>query len=199
MPNRPESRLRDGDDNVDRPFDVGPANGDSAADPVAAAVAEARERGYREGRQNAEKELGRELERARREIAASLQRLAQLEESLGRRHEALLLGVTIEAASRLLRQRVESGDPVAARALAEALEAIPRQGAIKARLHPDDEPFVRELVRSEIEAGRIELVADESVSRGGTLVESDAGTIDATLETAEAAVRSALVGDGSQS
>jgi flagellar assembly protein FliH len=54
---------------------------------------------------------------------------------------------------------------------------------ITLRVHPDDQPLVA-LGAAEVLAARgARLLADASISRGGCLVDSDIGVIDATLET----------------
>jgi flagellar assembly protein FliH len=167
---------------------------EDTVDPVQAAEAEARERGYREGRERAKEELAREVESARSELSAALQRLARLEAELTAKHEAALLESLVEAVSRVVRRQLEAGDPVAARALEEALASLPDATTYRARLHPDDLPSVTESLGSEVEAGRLELVADATIRRGGAIVECEAGRADATLETAEAAVAAAIRG-----
>ena len=170
------------------------ASDEHAPDPLLEAVEGGRVEGYRQGRERASEEMARELEGVRRELASSLERLANLESILSQRFEARLLEIAIEAASSIARQRVEAGDPIAARALEEALATLPDSTSVRARLHPEDLGVVEQSLRAELQAGRLELVADETLPRGGTIVECDAGRVDATIDTAEQAVRAAVVG-----
>ena len=105
-----------------------------------------------------------------------------------------MLDLALAAASRIVRERIEAGDPVAARALREALDALPRATPVKVRLHADDAAAIESALAAEIAAGRITIEPDRGVERGGCLVESSTGIIDATLEVAEAAVRAAAEG-----
>jgi flagellar assembly protein FliH len=50
------------------------------------------------------------------------------------------------------------------------------------RVHPDDLPLVAEGAGEALQARGARLQADPHVQRGGCSVESDAGTIDATIE-----------------
>lgn len=165
-------------------------------DDIATDRERARQEGYREGRLEAERELEHELERVRTRVVETLKHLADLECELTRRHENLLLEIAIDAASRIVRERLEAGDPMAARALAEALMTLPAAATVRARLNPADLERVADRVRGEVDAGRIELVADADISPGGVLVMSAVGNVDARLETAMAAVREAALGDG---
>ena len=51
------------------------------------------------------------------------------------------------------------------------------------RVHPDDLPLVAEGAGEALQARGARLQADPSIQRGGCSVESDAGTIDATIES----------------
>ena len=53
---------------------------------------------------------------------------------------------------------------------------------ITLRVHPDDHPFVAQGAADVLAARGARLLADPSMSRGGCLVESDIGVIDASLE-----------------
>jgi flagellar assembly protein FliH len=50
------------------------------------------------------------------------------------------------------------------------------------RVHPDDLPLVAEGAGEALQARGAQLQADPNIQRGGCSVESDAGTIDATIE-----------------
>ena len=54
---------------------------------------------------------------------------------------------------------------------------------ITLRVHPDDHVFVAQGAADVLAARGVRLLADAAMSRGGCLVESDIGVIDATLET----------------
>jgi len=193
---RRSHRVLEDPPHVTPPFGAERVDGpdEPTRDPLQEAVEEGRVEGYREGWERASEEAARELEQLRSEFAGSLERLANLESDLSRRFEARLLDIAIEAASSIARQRVEAGDPIAARALEEALTTLPDSTSVRARLHPEDLGAVEQSLRSALQAGRLELVADETLRRGGTIVECDAGRVDATLDTAEQAVRAAVVG-----
>jgi flagellar assembly protein FliH len=182
-------RVFDEPENLAPPFPALPGATDPAADPVDAEVARRMDEGFRQGWQRALQKFEQEVASFRERMADSLKRFAEMEELLTRQHESLLLEITMEAASRIVRERLDAGDPVAARALREALSALPARVDVKARLHPEDLEAAARLLSSEVASGRLELAADSSVSRGGVVLESAVGTVDATLETAVAGVR----------
>lgn len=165
-----------------------------AADAHAEALAHSKREGYDEGRRELQAEIEQERAAGIREVKEALARLADLEESLTRRREAVLLEIALEAASRIVRDRIDAADPVALRAIQEAMESLPGSTSLRARLHPGDlEVLAREL-KGEIDRGRLELVPDEGISRGGCIVETAIGTVDATVETAIDSLRAASLG-----
>jgi flagellar assembly protein FliH len=167
---------------------------DGGIDPVEEAYRNGFREGLHEGRERALVETEEETENQRAELREALKHLAALEEMLTLEHEARLLEVTLEAASRIVRARIDDGDPVALRALREAMESLPESTRMKVRLHPEDLEGAAATLTHEVENGRLRLEADRSLSRGGCVVETPAGTVDATLETAEEVVRDAANG-----
>ncbi len=180
-----------------RPFtEIPPA---LPVDPVEAAAARAREEGRAEGYREALAEGLAERLGFGIEAAASLKRLADLEDSLTRQHESLLLEIALEAASKIVRARLLASDPIVVRAVREATDALPAAAGAKVRVNPGELPVLARELAAEMERGRIELVGDDTVSPGGCVVESSVGTVDATIETAADAVRSSALGTAERS
>lgn len=198
-PGHRRSRLYEGREDALRPFvghdgEAPSETAGEAPDPVEAAYA----RGVDDGRRAAEHDA---LERARsdlREHLAEIGRtLATLEDvrlRLIREGEARLLAIVVEATSRIVRQRLEDDDPIAARALREALDAAPKSKRLEARVHPDDAASVREALADALAGAELSVVEDGTVGRGGCVVDTGVGTLDATLGTATELVRDALSG-----
>jgi len=169
------------------PADVGP-------DPVAAALERGREEGRIEGRDEATAEYAGQTDGLRGEVARSLERLAEMEETLVHRHRQAMIDLALEIASRILRARIDAGDPVVARVLAEALDAGPVGEPLRARVHPDDVAVVRRELSELLERHRVEVEADAKVEPGGCIVQAPGGTIDASVATALVVMREAAEG-----
>lgn len=162
-----------------------------AAEILARAAAEAedaRSRGYAEGYEEG---------------------LARATEVLATAHaerDALLAGVEREAvevalgaAEKILgREVVERG--AAADIVAQALGAVRRARRVRVRVSPEDLPTLRAqepaLVARLAQGAGFELAEDPAVARGGCVVETESGRVDARLETQLAALRRALLGEG---
>jgi flagellar assembly protein FliH len=200
MPDRERpTRILEGVEDLPRPF-VDPLvggtgeDGEAGADPLEAALERGREEGRAEGERRAAEAFERKLEECRDKVSGALKELGELQGNLAREYKSLLVELALEAASRIAREKIEEGDPVAARALEQALKALPSEKTIQARLHPDDIESVRRDLADLITRRKVDLRPDESVSRGGCVVESGSGRIDATLETATEKVRGAAEG-----
>ncbi|HEU4402296.1 MAG TPA: FliH/SctL family protein [Candidatus Polarisedimenticolia bacterium] len=181
-----------------RPFiPVGLAG--TGTDPVALALAQAREQGLAEGRRQAAVVFDQEVAEQRRRMAESLAAIAGLESRLIREKEAVLLRIALEVGSRIARERIEAGDPVAVRALKEALDALPTTLKLRVRLHPADLAAVESELVGEISRGHLELLPDETVQPGGCILSGAGGTVDATLDAVTEAIHAAALGGPEES
>ncbi len=188
------SRLLEGGSELPRAFPA-PAVPEVDTVPDFDPLAETYARGVAEGGEKARAEAAAEFEaqtqKLQQRIGESLKRLDDLEDELTRQHKDLMIELALEAASKIVRARIEQDDPIAARALAEAVEALPSGETLRARLNPEDLKQVKSELEGKNELHRIELVSDAGVSRGGCVIEGETGTIDARVETAAGTVREA--------
>jgi flagellar assembly protein FliH len=187
-----------------------PAGSGEAAPAVSAEAALERARAEAEAIREAARAEGRRegLARGRAEARAELEGLlAELREvvaSLRASREALLEAL----APRILDAVVRAAGRVAGGAIAaepDRLRAIVREALAQARddervvvrLHPDDlaalEPARAELERAA--SGELVLRADRSLVRGGCVVETSRGLVDARLDMKLAALHEALARD----
>ena len=150
-----------------------------------AAFEQGLERARQQAREEVERELGSRLEQLRKAIG----QVSGLESSVlgSLRDEIALLVLT--ACGRLLRERLDRDDPVVLRAVDELLAERANSTAWEARVHPKD----FELLSETVDPGRsLALVPDESIGRGGVLLESKGESIDARIETVLREVAAAL-------
>lgn len=106
----------------------------------------------------------------------------------------LALGV----AAKILGREVERG--AAVDIVAQALSAVRRARRVRVRISPLDAESVRarepELAARLAQGAGLDLCEDPSIARGGCLVETENGVVDARLETQLEALRRALLGGG---
>lgn len=114
--------------------------------------------------------------------------------------EQRIAAAVADCATSLARQVVRGELTTAPQLIAQvAQEAVatllPSARQIRVHVHPDDQALVAEGTGEALAARGGVLLADASVARGGCRVESDIGSVDATLEARWERARAALAGD----
>ncbi len=86
-------------------------------------------------------------------------------------------------ARQIVRSELAANPALVANVAQEAVDTLLLSAKhITLRVHPDDHPFVAQGAAEVLAARGARLLADATMSRGGCLVESDIGVIDASLE-----------------
>ena len=177
------------------PGDAGRGAGDAADEPSTAGTEPgssrldaARQAGYHDGYRDGLVAL----DGFKRSFAA--QTTAQLG-ALLERFDAALLGLEREMAATLAHTAVELARQVVRSELATRPELVTRVAEdalaavlmsarhIRISVHPDDQPLVAEGAAEALAARGARLVASPDVARGGCIVESDLGRVDAGIAT----------------
>ncbi len=153
-----------------------------------ARVAAARQAGYQDGYRDglvalegfkqsfaaqATAQIGHLLQGFDRQFA---QMEAQIAESVAR--------TAVQLARQVVRHELAAEPQLVAKVAAEAVNAVLLSARhITVRVHPQDLPMVAEGAEEALQARGARLLADETVERGGVLVDSDVGSIDARVAT----------------
>jgi len=94
-----------------------------------------------------------------------------------------LAATALALARQIVRSELAAHPERVAAVAQEALETLMLSARhITLRVHPDDQPLVAEGAGELLEARGARLVADPGIARGGCLVESNIGVVDASLE-----------------
>lgn len=136
---------------------------------------ELREAAYQEGREAAMLEITQLLLdiRQRRETA-----LVEVEEDV--------LRLAVKLAEKIIGREIEQRDTTLADIVSTALRHARQQEMLVVRVNPTDLASIqaqRESIDSAARARFLDIVADPRVERGGCLIESESGTVDAQLAT----------------
>jgi flagellar biosynthesis/type III secretory pathway protein FliH len=187
---------------------------EAALEAAAAAVAAEKQRGYlrglEEGRAAGLEQARREaaqtaLQEARESLAslaagltAAMRDFEQAKRRLIASAEAELIGLALAIARRVCKTQAAGGTGVAQANVRHLLELVRHEHDLQLRLHPADAEALREalpeLLTEAESVAHVELIADESVGRGGCVLVSRRGTIDATLDTQLDRIAEALTG-----
>jgi flagellar assembly protein FliH len=151
------------------------------------AVKKGREQGYTEGQDQARAEV---VEQAR-EALAELRQMAEAffaeRERAWREQEREIVDMAVHVAEKVIRAHVEVERETIVRTTREAISRAAEKDQLVIRIHPEDvvilEEYVGDLHEEFRSLKQVQIEEDRRVTRGGCVVESRSGYIDATLES----------------
>ncbi len=132
------------------------------------------------------------IEDAHARVAATLLEAARKRDAVLRDAQTELEQAAIAATEKLLRTALELRPDLVRAIIADVLDRVRSAKAVTVRVHPSDEADALATAEGAVRAIRI--VTDETLTRGGCVVSSELGTIDATVETRLVRLREALQG-----
>ncbi len=125
-----------------------------------------------------------------------ISQLKQQREEYLKSSENELVKLSLEIASRVVRQKIEKDDKMILRNVRQALKCLLDKGRIVLRLNPADFEIVSkncEELRSTEGLKELILEEDNQVTRGGCLIHSELAHIDARVETQLESIGKALL------
>ncbi len=173
-------------DSIPAPEEIDPLSLPGVAERLALLEQEAYEKGFAQGQKDG-MELGRQQYES---MAARLKDLVQgLEEEIERHVLALekpVFELVKLMAEKVIHKEISLGPQVLTACIREALTHVVEQSRVRLHLNPEDveymEEVLQELAGEFSKVKDFELVPDENVARGGCLLETDFGLVDATYE-----------------
>ena len=147
---------------------------------------EAYERGFNEG-QKAGKEVGEKMvEALLKQYAQTLEELGGLRKEVLSASEREVVRLALEIARKVVKREVTIDEDVILALVKVAMNRLGEESVMTVRLNPRD---IQSILRSRNAADRanvlneaIKLVEDPLISRGGCLIETESGIIDARVE-----------------
>jgi flagellar assembly protein FliH len=149
---------------------------------AAAIEEEAKARALAEVQANASAELNRAVGDLRQQFAESLEKLAAMRREIAARAERDLVRLAIEMAKKIVQREVTVDHEVALTLARVALERLHNRAVAKVRLNPDDYHYVSAHRERAGADSSIEIIEDRLVGRGGCLIATEMGDIDARIE-----------------
>lgn len=130
------------------------------------------------------------LQEGQTRAAATVARASEMRDRMLTDAEGQVTKLAVAVARRLVGAAAAS-DPSFVRGLVEqALARTRRARALEVRVHPEDAPHVRDLVEGR--PREIAVQPDASIERGGCVLHTDVGDVDARLEVQLAAIERTL-------
>ena len=131
-----------------------------------------------------------------RRLAQTLEDLAQLRRTMIRQTERQMAQIALTLARRVVARELSLEPDLIAAMAHVALERLGETAPATIRLNPDDYAIVAAQRGSQWEGPQVTVVPDPSVARGGCLVESDFGLVDASLDAQFEELSRVLLGGG---
>jgi flagellar assembly protein FliH len=151
------------------------------------------ERGLAEGQASAAAETSRAVEDLRQQLTQSLLEVARLRAEIAARAERDLVRLAIEIAKKIVHREVVVDHEIALTLARVALARLHNRAVARVCLHPEDYNYIqthRERLGTD---SSIEIVEDRAVGRGGCLVQTEMGDVDARIEQQFAEIERAFL------
>ncbi|MBT4866677.1 MAG: hypothetical protein HON53_16360 [Planctomycetaceae bacterium] len=113
------------------------------------------------------------------------------------RWESTAVELAVAIAEKILHREIELRPDVSVELVRKTLDLAAGSSRLVLRMHPEDitllGPHADEVVRAASRCGEVEITGDASIARGGCVIETQHGTIDARLKTQLERIMSELV------
>ena len=157
---------------------------------------EAKKRGYEEGLTKGREDAAREVTSIVESMKKTIVSLTDIRNEFFGKAEKEMVDLVTMVSSELVMKEIREDEKIIADVLRKAVEAIHIQQKIKIRVNPVDLENVKNMEEKlivEVEAIKgVEFEADKKISQGGCVIETNIGTLDATVENRLMAVHRSL-------
>ncbi len=157
----------------------------SAADSAQIEKA-AYESGFRQGEKAGLEIAEKKLEATMRRYSESIMEIGRLKPTLYARAERDVVKLALEVAKKLVHREVHVDREIIQTLVKVALSHVATKSPVTVRLHPADYSYMLEQRSAGNRPGESEqdlvLLADKSIERGGCLIQSESGDIDARIK-----------------
>ena len=150
---------------------------------IAQQVQEAHAAGVREGEAGGQARAALELQPVMERLSRSIEEMGGLRARLRREAEKDLVRLSLAIARRILRRELMI-DPEAMHGLVlGALEKLQSQEICRARVHPSQAGLVTACLERRVGDVKVEVLADPSCEPGAVILETERGSLDASVES----------------
>lgn len=164
---------------------------------LAALEREAFTKGYAAGERAGLEAGGKRADAMLRRVAQTIEELSGLRATIQRETERQMVELALALARRIVDRELTLAPDLVAALAHVALHRLGETSPATIRLNPDDYSTVVSHRGAQWEGTQVSVVPDPAVARGGCLVESDFGVIDASAEAQLGELARALLGETS--
>jgi flagellar assembly protein FliH len=164
----------------------------AVAEPVPASVDLAQiektayESGFRQGERAGMVIAEKKIEASMRRYSEAILEIGKLRSQLFRQVEREVVKLAVEVAKKIVHREIQVDREIIQTLVRVALDHVAEKSAVTVHLHPVDYAYVLEH-RAELSSGsedgrEVVLLSDKSIERGGCLIQTECGDIDARIE-----------------
>jgi flagellar assembly protein FliH len=160
---------------------------------------EAFAKGYEQGERAGAEAGAKRADAMLRRLAETIQELAEVRRSMVRQTERQMVELALAIAKRIVRREVTIDSDLTLTMARVALDRLGDSTAVTIRLNPDDFEATCQQREALLAGSHLTVTPDASVSRGGCLVQSDFGYVDASVDAQfQELARALLVEEGQE-
>jgi flagellar assembly protein FliH len=155
-----------------------------SADDLATVEKSAYENGFAQGEKAAMEIAERKIEVVMRRYADSIIEIGKLRSALYTQVEREVVKLAVEVAKKIVHREIQADREIIETLVHVALSHVAEKSAVTVHLSPVDYNYLLEhrAEFSQSEGRDISLLADQSIERGGCLIKTECGDIDARIE-----------------
>jgi flagellar assembly protein FliH len=139
--------------------------------------------GRKEGEAAAHARAEAKIEELASRLARSIEEITGVRQRLRHEAEQQIVALSLAVARRILHRELTVEPEAVTGLLKAALERLDVRELHRIRVHPDTAPLLERHLEKIGLPRKVELIADPALERGALILESDSGSLDASVET----------------
>ena len=143
----------------------------------------AHEKGMLEVQKLVDEQVEQQISDIRENLSDALEKIASLNEDITEQIENDLVKLSLEIAKKIVGREVNVDTNIALDLVKISLKRVDSRAMAEVRLHPDDHAFIQGHREDLGTYGSLKLVEDNSISKGGCLIHTETGDVDARIES----------------
>ncbi len=160
---------------------------------------EAYQAGLLQGQEQGQKMAIKRIEPLFDALRQALDEIASLRKTYTERHQEQLLSLVVMIAEKVVHREVQLEPELILDVVRAASMHLMETDEVRVRLHPSDFEYIRDveriLSRQLVGKKQVHIIEDASIERGGVIIGTEFGDIDATIRSQIELIRDALVED----
>jgi Flagellar biosynthesis/type III secretory pathway protein len=162
------------------------------------AETEAYARGFTEGRKAGAEDEGRRLSEAMEALENSMRELDRLKNGCLEGNQEKILNLVFSVTEKVINREISTNRDIVHGVLKSAIKQVLDKEGIIVRLHPEDYRYMMEINPGIIDGfddvRSMSIVEDSTIRRGGVVIDTSSGEVDARLDQQLHEVRKAMSG-----